>query len=39
MKDLLLKMQPVRFPRWLWQCTLETVWVLGTGTMVGRWAC
>lgn len=39
MKELLQRMQAIRFPRRPWQYMLETVWVLGTGTMVGPLAC
>ncbi|ALJ18416.1 hypothetical protein [Microbacterium sp. No. 7] len=39
MKQFPLKMQAIRFPRRFWQYALETVWVLGTGAMVGPLAC
>lgn len=39
MKELLLTLQAIRFPRRFWQYALETVWVLGTGAMVGPLAC
>ncbi len=39
MKELLLKMQAIRFPRRLWQYMLETLWVVGTGALVGPLAC
>lgn len=39
MKELLQKMQAIRFPRRLWQYMLETLWVIGTGVLVGQLAC